>query len=171
MVLTKEELIASLKHEVHILLHLVGKVDKSKLDYRPTPRQRSILELVQYMAIMAPTHIAVIRSGDFSRPAMSSAWGPAETAAKTMNFEQALAAIQQQSAQFDQVFSDWSENDLRSQVDMFGHKSTRGALLVNLVLCGFAAYRMQLFCYLKSCGREELNTVNLWGGSDAFAAS
>jgi hypothetical protein len=167
MVLTKEELISSLKHEVHILLHLAGKIDKSKLDYRPTPRQRSILELVQYLTIMAPTHIAVIKSGDFSRPAMSSAWGPAETAAKTMNFEHALAAIQQQSAQLDQIFSSWTDADFRGEVNMFGHKSTRGALLVNLVLCGFTAYRMQLFCYLKSCGREELNTVNLWMGADA----
>jgi hypothetical protein len=172
MVLSKEELVASLKNEVRILLHLAGKIDKSKLDYRPTPRQRSILELVQYLAIMAPAQIAAIKGGDFSRPAMISVWRPAETAAKSMNFEQAVAAIQQQSAQFDQIFSDWSETDLRSQVDMFGHKSTRGELLVNLVLSGFAAYRMQLFCYLKSCGREELNTVNLWMGTDAaFTAS
>ena len=171
MVLTKKELIASLKHEVHILLHLAGKIDKSKLDYRPTPQQRSILELVQYLAIMAPAQIAAIKGGDFSRPAMISVWRPAETAAKLMNFEQAVAAIQQQSAQFDQIFSDWSETDLRSQVDMFGHKSTRGELLVNLVLSGFAAYRMQLFCYLKSCGREELNTVNLWMGTDAAATA
>ena len=90
--------------------------------------------------------------------------GPAETASKSLNFEQAVAAIQQQSGQFDQIFSDWSEADLRNEVDMFGHKFTRGALLVNLVLSGFAAYRMQIFCYLKSCGREELNTVNLMDG-------
>jgi hypothetical protein len=39
--------------------------------------------------------------------------------------------------------------------------------LVNLVLNGHAAYRAQLFCYLKSCGREELSTMNLWAGLDA----
>ena len=50
MVLTKEELIGSLKHEVHILLHLASKVDKAKADYRPTPKQRSILELMQFLA-------------------------------------------------------------------------------------------------------------------------
>lgn len=171
MVLSKEELIASLKNEVRILLHLAGKIDKSKLDYRPTLRQRSILELLQYMAIMAPTQIAAIKGGDFSRPTMMSIWGPAESASKAMNVEQALAVIQQQATQFDQIFSNWTDADFRSEVNMFGQKSTRGALLVNLVLSGFAAYRMQLFCYLKSCGREELNTVNLWMGSDAFAAS
>jgi hypothetical protein len=26
---------------------------------------------------------------------------------------------------------------------------------------------MQLFLYLKSCGRDELNTMNLWAGVDA----
>ena len=50
---------------------------------------------------------------------------------------------------------------------MFGSKSSRGYLLVNLVLAGHAAYRTQLFCYLKACGRDELSTMNLWAGTDA----
>ena len=40
-------------------------------------------------------------------------------------------------------------------------------MLVNLVLCHYSAYRMQLFLYLKACGREELSTMNLWAGRDA----
>jgi len=54
MVLTKEELLASLRAEVRILLHLAGKVDPSKLDYRPTPKQRSTLELLQYRPSWGP---------------------------------------------------------------------------------------------------------------------
>jgi len=50
MVLTKDELVGSLKHEVRILLHLASKVDPAKLDYRPTAKQRSTLELLQYAA-------------------------------------------------------------------------------------------------------------------------
>ena len=38
---------------------------------------------------------------------------------------------------------------------------------MNLVLSGYAAYRTQIFQHLKSCGREELSTMNLWGGMDA----
>ena len=86
-----------------------------------------------------------------------------------MDFEQAVAAMQQQSAQFDQIFSDWMAADLRSEVHMFGHKVTRGELLVTQVVSRFAAYRMQLFCYLECCGREELNTVDLWMDTDAGA--
>src|ERR1700681_1336699 len=86
MVLIKEELIASLQNEVRILVHLAGKVDQSKLDYRPTSKQRSTLELLQYMAIMGPVQMAVIQAGTFSREALSAAWSPAEAAAKTMSF-------------------------------------------------------------------------------------
>jgi hypothetical protein len=167
MVLTKEELLASLEQEVRIFLHLIGKVDKSKLDYRPAPRQRSILELLQYLAIMAPTQIVSIKSGDFSRAAMMATWGPAEAASKKMTFEQAVEAIEKQPRDFVSLFSEWTEADFRGEVELFGRKFTCGRMLVNMVLSGFSAYRMQLFCYLKSTGREELNTVNLWMGMDA----
>ena len=53
---------------------------------------------------------------------------------------------------------------------MFGRKSTRGSLLVSLVLGGHAAYRTQLFLYLKACGREESSTLNLWVGVDSMTA-
>ena len=166
MVLTKEELIASLRNEVRILLHMATKIDQSKLDYRPTPTQRSTLDLLRYMAIMAPTQIATIKEGIFTREAMVAAWGPAEAASKTMNFDEAIAAIAKQREDLGKILSDLTEADLREELDMFGHKQTRGYLLVNQVLCAFAAYRTQLFCYLKSCGREELNTINLWMGTD-----
>jgi len=171
MVLTKEELISSLRHEVHILVHLAGKVEKSKLDYRPTSKQRSTLELLQYIAIMGPTQIAVIKNGEFTRAAMSATWTPAEAAAKAMDFDQAVAAIQKQSDEYARLLSEWTDADFRTEIDMFGNKSTRGAMLVNLVLGGHAAYRMQLFCYLKASGREELNTLNLWAGMDGSMAA
>jgi hypothetical protein len=169
MVLTKEELVASLQNEVRILLHLAGKVDPKKLDYRPTQKQRSTLELLQYMAIMGPTQAAVIQGGVFDRPTLSAIWGPAEAAAKTMTFDQSVAAIQKQADEFTRLLSGWTEADFRQEIDMFGSKVSRGWMLVNLVLGAFAAYRTQLFCYLKSCGREELNTMNLWGGVDGPA--
>ena len=62
-----------------------------------------------------------------------------------------------------------SDGDLRAVIDLFGGKSSRGAFIVNQVLCGCAAYRTQLFLYLKACGREELSTINLWAGVDAPA--
>jgi hypothetical protein len=166
MVLTKQELMSSLQSEIRILLHLIGKIDRSKLDYRPTAKQRSILELIQYMAIMGPTMIAGVAAGIFTRDAMAALWGPAEEAAEAMSFEQAVAAIGKQSREYAQLLGGWTDQEFRSEVDMFGNRMTRGSFLVNVLLCGHAAYRTQLFCYLKATGREELNTVDLWVGVD-----
>ena len=60
-----------------------------------------------------------------------------------------------------------SDADLRTELPGVGFKTTRGAFIVTFVLGGCAAYRMQLFLYLKASGREELGTMNLWAGSDA----
>lgn len=166
MVLTKEELISALQNEVRILVHLAGKVDKSKLDYRPTAKQRSTLELLQYMSIMGPSVLAVVKTGKFDRETLGAIFGPANAASKAMNFDQTVAAIQEQSSQYARILNDWTDADFRADIDRFGNKSSRGALIVNLVLGGHAAYRTQLFCYLKSCGRDELSTMNLWGGVD-----
>ena len=162
MVLTKDELIASLKNEVRILLHLAGKVDRKQLDYRPTPKQRSTIELLRYLTIMGPNLIPAVKTGTFD----GAAFGASQAAANAMNFDQVLAAIEKQSAFYAQELGSMSDADFRSEIDMFGKKASRGSHIVYLALGGFAAYRTQLFCYLKSCGRDDLNTMNLWGGVD-----
>jgi hypothetical protein len=164
MVLTKEELIGSLQNEVRILLHLASKIDRNKLDYRPTPKQRSTMELLQYLVVMGPNLVKAIKAGAFDPPG----WTAASNEAKAMNFDQVLKAIEQQNGAYADLLAGFSDQDFRSQIDLFGNgKTSKGSVLVNLVLAGCAAYRTQIFLYLKACGREELNTMNLWGGVDA----
>jgi hypothetical protein len=167
MVLTKDELIGSLQHEVRVLLHLASKVDPAKLDYRPTAKQRSLLELLQYLTIAFPIHLRTIKSGVFDMDSWGTMWRTEGAAAKTLNLEQAKEAIGRQPALFEELLGSCSDADLRAPMEMFGHKASRGLWIVRLVLSHYAAYRMQLFLYLKSCGREELSTMNLWGGMDA----
>jgi hypothetical protein len=168
MVLNKEELIHMLQNEVRILLHLAGKIDRHKLDYRPTPKQRSTMELLKYLVVMGPMLVRSIKAGAFDGPAFQAA----NTEAAAMNFDQVLAAIGKQQDTYAELISAYSDADFRGEIDLFGAgKSSRGVVLVNLVLGGHAAYRTQLFCYLKSSGREELNTMNLWGGVDAPMAT
>lgn len=163
MVLNKSELVGSLQNEVRLLLHLVSKVDPAKLDYRPTAKQRSTIELLQYLSMMGPALVQATKAGTFD-PAV---WTVAEKAAAARDFDQALAAIAAHTDAYATLLADVSDADLRAEIEMFGDKATRGAFMVNLVLCSCAAYRTQLFLYLKSSGRDELNTMNLWLGVDA----
>ncbi len=163
MVLTPSELIASLQNEVRVLVHLTTKIDPSMLDYRPTPKQRSTMELLRYLTLMGPSLTKAAKTGAFDVPA----WTAAEQAANARNFEQTVAALAALHDTYAALLADMTDEDFRAEIDMFGAKYTRGAFIVNLVLSGHAAYRTQLFLYLKACGREELSTSNLWGGMDA----
>ena len=167
MVLTKSELIASLQHEVHSLLHRAGKIDRAALDYRPTPKQRSTFELLKYLSVMGPSMVEAAIAGGFD----PNAWVAATGAAETRDLDQTLAVIAAQRDLFAAQLGAMSDADFRVEIEMFGRRTTRGSFLVNTVLCGYAAYRTQLFVYLKACGREELNTMNLWGGVDAPMAA
>jgi hypothetical protein len=167
MVMTKTELVVALQQEVRILLHLAGKVERSMLDYRPTPKQRSTIELVRYLSMMGPALVQAAKAGAFD----SAAWTAAEQAASALTFDEALAAIAAHAEAYATLLAGVSDDDMRVEIDPFGAgKASRGAFLVTQVLCGCAAYRTQLFLYLKSCGREELNTWNLWVGIDEPAA-
>jgi DinB superfamily len=166
MVLTKPELVSALKKEVRILLHLAGKLDITQLDYRPTPKQRSALELLRYLSYMGPRLVATAKNGTFDGPA----WQSEVEAAEKRNLDETLEAIAALPDKYERLLADMSDADFRAEMTGFdGSKLSRGAFIVSLVLGGHAAYRTQLFCYLKACGHEQLGTVNLWRGSDAPA--
>jgi hypothetical protein len=167
MVLSKSELIAALQDEVRILLHLASKVDPARLDYRPTPKQRSTGELLRYLSMMGPALVKAAKAGAFD----AAGWAAAEQVAKAQSLDQALATIASHADAYAGLLAELSDADLRAEVELFGERATRGALLVKWVLSGCAAYRMQLFLYLKASGRGELGTTDLWSGVDAAAGA
>ena len=164
--LTKEEVIAQLQKEVRILLHLASKIERSQLDYRPTPKQRSTIELLRYLVNMGPLLVKAIKSGTFD----VEAWQAGTAKANAADLDQVLSMIRAQEAEYATLLSSWTEADFRGSIEMFGRSATRASWLLELVLNGCAAYRTQLFCYLKACGRTELATPNLWRGVDPAPA-
>ena len=166
MALTKEELIGSLQNEVRILQHLCTKIDPSMLDYRPTPKQRSTIELLRYLSNMGPGLVQAARTGTFD----PAGWTEASKAAEARDFAQTVAYLATHADMYAKLIGPMTEAEFGETINMFGNPMSRGSFIVNLVLCGCAAYRTQLFLYLKANGREDLTTSNLWGGADPLPA-
>jgi len=166
MVLTQNELVGALQHEVKVLQHLCTKVDPAMLDYRPTPKQRSTKELLQYLAVMGPVLVKSAVSGGFQQ----DEWVTRSKAAAEMNFDQLVKSLGAHADEYQALLANQPDEVFRKNIEMFGNKTTVGPLIVSLVLGGAAAYRTQLFCYLKACGRDELGTANLWRGVDPAPA-
>jgi hypothetical protein len=166
MVLTNTELIGALQHEVRVLQHLCTKIEPATLTYRPTAKQRSTLELLQYLAVMGPVLVQSALAGGFNQ----DAWVARSKAAAELPFDELVKSLAAHADEYVKLLSNVPEDAFRKEIEMFGNKSTVGAFIVFFVLGGLAAYRTQLFCYLKSCGREELGTANLWRGVDPAPA-
>ena len=162
MVLTKPELIGSLQHEVHVLQHLITKIEPSMVDYRPTPGQRSTIELLRYLNSMGPVLVKSAFAGKFDE----AEWGARAAAVADKDLAGVAAELAKQADEYKQLLADVPDEAFRKEIEIFGVKSSAGAFIVNMVIGGCAAYRTQLFCYLKACGRSELNTMNLWAGID-----
>lgn len=162
MVLTKSELIENLQNEVRILQHLTTKIEPSAIDYRPTPKQRSTMELLKYLTVMGPVLVKAALSGTFDR----EEWGKRAAAVENADLAGVVAALGAHAQEYQDLLANVPDEAFRKEVDIFGNKTTAGSFIVRMVLGGCAAYRTQLFCYLKACGRAELGTMNLWGGID-----
>jgi hypothetical protein len=166
MVLTKAELIALLQKEVRLLLHLTTKIDQDALDYRPSPRQRSTLELLRYLTTMGPALIQYAKG----QPMDAEEIAEATATAKRRNFDETVAVLAAQSDLYAKLLADVSDEDLRGEIMWVdGTPISRGLFLVNYLFGQCTAYRLQLFLYLKASGRDELNTMNLWLGADVPA--
>jgi hypothetical protein len=167
MVLTKSELVALLQKEVRLLLHLTSKIEPAALDYRPTPKQRSTIELLRYLTTMGPALIRYAKG----EPMDATAIAEATQAAGMRNFDETVAVLAAQSDQYAELLGDVSDEDLRGEIAWVdGSRISRGLFLVNYLFGQCTAYRLQLFLYLKASGREELNTMNLWLGADVPAS-
>src|SRR4030095_123965 len=115
MVLTKSELIALLQKEVRILQHLITKIDPAMLDYRPTPKQRSTIELLRYLTNMGPTLIRYAKG----QPLDAAAMPEARETANARDFDETVAALAAHADVYVELLGDMSDEDFRGETAGF----------------------------------------------------
>ena len=161
--ITRDQLIASMRHETNVIKHLATKVPAGKLDWRPTPGQRSTIELLQYLTTCAivPTKAMIARN-----------WDDAETlenASKDVTPENFAAAMDRQMQGVEEAIRAIPDEDLltRAATAPWGTPTVLGISLVDYCLKPLVAYRMQLFLYAKESGAADIGPADCWVGVDA----
>ncbi len=157
--ITKEEYLRSFSKEIDIIKHLAEKVTPAMLDYRPTPKQRSTMELMQYLG-----HISVTATKAFIDPIKNNYMELAK-ARDLVNFENFQATMDEQVRIVTEEVSALTEEQLNSNTELFGMNDKLSFHLMS-VLKWITAYKMQLFLYIKANGVESIGTSNVWGGFD-----
>ena len=157
--ITKEQFTQALLAELAIVRHLGSKVTRDVLDYRPTEKQRSMLELMQYLSHMISISVSVNSTGDVSLYKTLGEKAP------QINLENFDSVMLNQEKEVKEKLDALTEEDLNHEINLWGHNATAGFHVLS-ILKFVTAYKMQLFLYLKASGKTDLNTSNLWRGVD-----
>jgi hypothetical protein len=161
--LNKDQFLDSVNHEIHVIKHLATKVPAGAYDWRPTPGQRSIIELMRYLTTCAVVPALFHQKGN---------WDDAEaieTAAESVTPETFDAAMDMQATRIRNIVESMPHEKLHhgDSTMPWGTPCKTGEGLVNTVIKALVAYRMQFFLYIKQAGRPDIGPANCWVGRDS----
>ena len=163
--ITKQQLVDACRHETDIIKHIATKLPEGALDWRPTPGQRSTLELMQYLTVVSQIAAIHCVTGNWDH-------GPDLNAQSEQVTADTFAdAMGRQMARIEEVLADIDEGAAASTPAAlpWGTPTTQSDLLLRTVFSSFVAYRMQFFLYAKQSGGAELGTYDCWVGTSAPA--
>lgn len=157
--INKEVFISSLEHEIRVIRHLGMKIKLEMLSYRPSPSQRSLIELLQYLSYVLETSVEAVITKD------GSLYKARSEAAQETTLENFDERMHQQAVRIREMITSLPDDAMEEMVDLWVTQ-TRAMHLLNSTLKWSVAYKMQLFQYLKQGFDLPLKTSNLWAGMD-----
>ena len=160
--LNRNDILESILSDIRICKHLLTKLPRDAMDFRPSPEQRSTLELLRYVSFCAIGGAHALFDGEWSR---YKEW--AERTA-TLQPGEIDAALDRHAQALKTWFEELSDDDFdtRLATTPLGEEFTLGRALIEMPLKWMTAYRMQLYLYAKQAGNKDIWTPNCWGGVD-----
>ncbi|CAN5203152.1 hypothetical protein BH09BAC5_BH09BAC5_13710 [soil metagenome] len=161
--ISREQFLDSLLNECSIINHLAEKIPADTYDFRPSEKQRSMLELLRYLSVCGSASMFVItKESDWKT------WKPFTDRSLNMQPENFAAEMELQAAEMTQMMAAIPEEDfLNKEVKHpTGSLMPLGVGLMQMSYSWLVAYRMQLFLYLKMVGVTDIGTSNAWAGRD-----
>jgi hypothetical protein len=161
--ITREDLIESIVHEINVAKFIGSKIPGNRLNWRPTPKQRSVLELMQYLtrAGAGITLFYVNGNRDHSEAMLKKSQEVTPlTYGRAMDEQAALIRKTLGAVPTSRLVND------RAAPPWGGPQTSLGMAILNTALKFLTAYRMQLFLYAKQLGREDLGTAHAWAGRE-----
>lgn len=156
----KQHLLQNLQREIFLIKQLAQFIDEKDLDFRPAEKMRSTLELMQYLSGIGATMMRWFVKNDLT----PDEWVKIRAHRKTVTLENFKEHLDQQMEDILMYMNMVSEDDLhKMEVELPSkEKMILGTAIINAPIKWLAAYRYQLFTYLKMNGKSDLSTKEAW---------
>jgi len=158
----KQHLLNNIEKEINICRRLYTRIQPVQMDFRPKEGIRSILELLQYLGIIGSCMLSYwLKKEDAD---FNTFFGTKTIAAKAMPHEQFLIVMDGQMATIKGLFNQISEEDLLHKEITYpwGGKAPLGEGIIATSIKWLAAYKLQLFLFIKLSGEQKLTTADAW---------
>lgn len=154
----KQHLLNNIEKEINICRRLYTMILPDQMDFRPKEGIRSILELLQYLGFIGSCMLHYwLKKEDTD---FNTFFGTKCIAAKEMPPELFLTAMDGQIATIKNLFNQISEEDLlhREITYPWGGRAPLGEGIIATSIKWLAAYKLQLFLFIKLSGDQKLTT-------------
>jgi hypothetical protein len=158
----KESLLECIRTEIETCKHLYSKIPSDAFEVRPAQEMRSIEELLQYLMWSARTPVTYFRDAEKGRTLREVATEHKELV-KRYHVTEFEKAMDDQYADVAAIISAFTDHEIETKMVKFPWQteSTLGHAIMETAVKWLAAYKMQLFVYLKMQGIQ-LNTADCW---------
>jgi len=154
---SKKDVLASFDQELMLILHIASYATPDDLSYKTWSKQRSTLELMQYMTYMWTTFLSMVIDAWFG----SEQYKAVAEEASSLKLADFAVHMQKQHEFIKKTIIDMSDEDLQQEKEVFWQTQSVATWIVNSLLKFFVAYRMQLFMQLKASWHDTLATSDL----------
>ena len=156
----KQHLLQNLQKEIFLLKQLTPLIEEKDLNFRPAEKMRSTIELMQYLSGIGATMMRWFIMNDLT----PEEWVKIRAHRKTLTRENFKERLDEQMEEILRYMNMISEEDLHTkEVELPSkEKMVLGTAIINAPIKWLAAYRYQLFTYLKMNGKSEISTKEAW---------
>jgi hypothetical protein len=156
----KQHLLQNLQREIFLIKQLAPFIEEKDLDFRPAEKMRSTIELMQYLSGIGATMLRWFIKNDLN----PEEWVKIRAQRKTVTRENFKEHLDQQMEDILMYMNMVTEEDLnKMEVELPSkEKMILGTAIINAPIKWLAAYRLQLFMYLKINGKPDLSTKEAW---------
>ena len=156
----KQNLLDSIEREIILLKRLAPLIEEKDLDFKPTEKVRSTLELMQYLSSIGSAMMRLFVKNDLN----PDEWVKIREYRKTLSIGNFEERLDEQWTAIKSYMAEITERDLLTkEVEVpWKEKMTLGMAIMNCPVKWLCAYRMELFLYLKMQGKTNLGTKEAW---------
>ncbi len=156
----KQQLLQNIEREYKLLKQLIPLIEEQDLNFKPTDKVRTTLEIMQYLSTVGSTMLRWFLINDLT----PQEFVKIRAYRNTLTLADFSERLDKQFEEIKVYFDTFTEEELYTkEIELpWKEKMILGTAIINCPIKWLTTYRMELFMYLKINKGLEISTKEAW---------